>query len=428
MSAFDPVGHPVDLVFNSANSANGDTDKPEFVLDPPLANVTGMQLMWSNIPYTWYNIDRSNNKITFRILNLDGVRNVTQARGGYELPPPVVTAKNKNNTCLNYATQWTINDQSQFKWYAKSSYETKAWSISTIGGVLQQQDIFIQPGTYNPDTLSAAIRNALAVSTLTGARGFKVSMDGSARLVIYNNALDRPFAWQGYNNDGTTIAGESDAAYANRLLALRGSSYKFSIQVDSPSLAQILGLEAGVEYMSSRYVYDDNGVVIKPLFTQPSQFFKNAVDGLSIDPSESKGWNEYQSIPEVIALAPRLLNLNQATSLQLYSSLSSESDKIRDVRGYSGVVSTIPINSIFTSIMQFVMPSQPVVFGQEKRAFNNIKFWLKLSGRDVYVRNSRDAYQTEPLDIVDYLPLNGESYQICIRFWIDDGVVPAGFQ
>lgn len=425
MSAFDPVGHPVDLVFNSANSSNGDTDKPEFVLDPPLANVTGMQLLWSNIPYTWYNIDRSNNKITFRILNLGGVRSDAgiKARGGYELAPPEQSTNNtKNSTRINYATKWPSGAQADYKWYAKQAYETTAWAIT------QTQDIFIQPGTYSPESLSAALRNALAVSSLPGARGFKVIMDGSARFVIYNNSLDRPYAWYKYNNDGSARSDEDESAYATRLVGLRNSSYKFSIQVDSPSLAKILGLDVGVEYMSSRYVYDDNGVVIKPLYLQPAAFVKNALDGQSSDVTEVKGWNEYQSIPEVIALAPKLMNLNQSSSLQLFSSLSSETDKLRDVRGYSGVVSTIPITSIFTSIMQFVMPSQTVVFGQEKRAFNNIKFWLRLAGRDVYVRNSRDAYQTESLDIVDYLPLNGEPYQICVRFWVDDGVVAGGFQ
>lgn len=417
MSAFDPIGHPVDLVFNSANSSNGDNDKPEFILDPPLSNVTGMQLLWSNIPYTWYNIDRSNNKITFRTLNMSSnTRTVSQARGGYEIPPPTNTSNNVNTTRLNYA-QYVNNS---FQFYPKAQFETTAWAEQ------QKEDIFIQPGTYSPETFSAALRNALAVSGLVGKRGYKVVMDGSARFVIYNNAFDRPYAWFNHSNEGAVL-NESDEQYTQRLIALRSSSNKFSIQVDSPSLAKILGLDPGVEYMSSRYVYDDNGVVIKPNFLQPAPFIKNAFNGQGSDAAEVKGYNEYQAIPEVIALAPRLMNLNQASSLQLYSSLSSETDKLRDVRGYTGVVSTIPITSIFTSIMQFVMPSQTVVFGQEKRSFNNVKFWLKLAGRDLYVRNSRDAYQSEPLDIVDWLPLNGETYQICVRFWVDDGVVP-GFQ
>ena len=419
MSAFDPRGHPVDLVFNSANSSNGDTDQPEFVVDPPLSNVTGMQLLWSNIPYTWYNIDRSNNKITFRILNLSAAtRTVTKASGGFELDPPVQVNNNVNGSRLNYATKHTTGDSVNFKFYPKASYETKAWAES------QKEDIFIQPGTYSPESLSAAVKNALAVSSLPGARGFKIIMDHSARFVIYNRALDRPYAWFGYQNDGTAIANETAEQYNQRLVNLRSTSFKFSIQVDSVSLANILGLEPGVEYMSSRYQYEDNGVVISPLYNQPAAFIKNGNNGQASDATELQGWNNYQSVPEVIALAPKLMNLNQSTSMQLYSSLSSESDKLRDVRGYSGVVSTIPITSIFTSIMQFVMPSQTVVFGQDKRSFNNVKFWLKLTGRDVYVKNSRDAYQTDALQTVNYLPLNGEAFQICVRFWVDDGVVP----
>jgi hypothetical protein len=460
-NAYVPYGHPVDLVFNSANSSNGDRDAPQFYIDPPLVNVTGMQLLWSNIPYTWYNIDRTNNEIVFRTLVMTGISSSyasvnRKTRGGFELVPPststtftgqaaqntVFTTYRSSNSQTPYNTAPAcpnpreVQGSEKYQFYAEDSGQyangyQDGWNVE------QEVVVRIQPGSYNPDTLSTAIRNALAQTSLKYARSYQVFMDGSARLVIYNNGMTRDKLWYTYNSsDASAISvaytengvnktrSENDEEFQTRLTTLRNTQNKFSFIIPSESLANILGYEKDVEYMSSRIPFDrDSSRTIQPTYSEPTAFLKNTNGGKALDTLEVNLWANYQSLPEVVALAPRLVNLNQSTSIQLYSSLSGESDKIRDVTGYSGVVATIPITSIFTSIMQFFQQGQPIAFGSDKRVFNNIKFWFKLAGRSVYAKNSAHSYQSSDIQTVNYIPFNGQAFQICMRFWVDDGAM-----
>lgn len=54
--------HPIDLVLSS--SQGGDKDRPTFIIDPPVENVVGYTVNYVIIPFSYYVVDDTNNKIT----------------------------------------------------------------------------------------------------------------------------------------------------------------------------------------------------------------------------------------------------------------------------------------------------------------------------------------------------------------------------
>ena len=55
---------------NSPNNRSGTKDILEVAL-PEMSNVTGVQVNWSNIPFTWYVIDNTNNTFELEVANQD---------------------------------------------------------------------------------------------------------------------------------------------------------------------------------------------------------------------------------------------------------------------------------------------------------------------------------------------------------------------
>lgn len=58
---------PIDVIFDSSllnyntPGINGSTDFPTFTMNPGIKDVIGMCVLWTNVPFSYYVIDNTNN-------------------------------------------------------------------------------------------------------------------------------------------------------------------------------------------------------------------------------------------------------------------------------------------------------------------------------------------------------------------------------
>jgi hypothetical protein len=293
-----------DIVFNTMDPDNfGTKDHGKFEVTN-LNNISAMTLLWANIPYSYYVIDRLNNE--FQII-----------------------------------------------------YENEEPEEEQVTAVACR----IQPGTYTPPSFCNELRRVFTSNenVYAGADYRAYIDDRTARLVIYN----------------TSLTGNEN----------------FKILINDKYLAEILGFPLGT--------------------TVTSHFGQLFKDGELLDSD-----NDDNNLHYIVA--PGLLNLTFASVIELRSNLSNylEYSSRRPTWG-SEVVGIFPLNTIFTGYLFQPGNGNAVPCGKLP-SLPHVEFYLSLPGRDKYAANSTSEDNNDYV-IQQELPLNGQGFQVCIRFHEDTG-------
>jgi hypothetical protein len=290
---------PVDVVFDSRQIEN--RDFPTFQVEPALENVVAYQVLWTNVPFSFYTIDQSNNQFIMK--------------------------------CNNALDE------------------------------LIEQVITIKPGTYTPEALRNQLRAAIGSSVLPDAVHYDCLIQpNNARFFIYNKRNSN-------------------------------SSRPFYLQFLDSSLASMLGFVANTTYTATWGQYFKDGEVIKNTTDPPGPGGENVIWGLE---------------------APRVSNLMQSPYLHFHATFNGmRNDAARMHDGYDQLLITTPITSNFTSMILYQGIPEPINLGGSYSIYN-LAMYL--------THGERTEYRTLDNQRVNYLPLNGEGFQVCIRFYVDNGV------
>lgn len=198
---------PTDLILSSSNRTSGTLDRPSFLLLPAIHNPVAYSINWMVVPFSYYIIDHSNNKI---IMEQKQTANNVDSWWVFEL-------------VLKPGTYTSDNFQDEFKRATQQTSSTTFWTLTngvkTYGTV--QQPVYPEaPGKF----------------------GFFVEKD-SARSVFYHetNQFTLKFVnnWEifGYMND-ETVTTQSTVIYKDGSLLLAGAQL-FGIR--SPNVVRLLG-------------------------------------------------------------------------------------------------------------------------------------------------------------------------------------------
>lgn len=240
---------------------------------------------------------------------------------------------------------------------------TDALAVST------EYTVYLRPGTYNPDTLEFEMKRAIGtVSGLRDAADYVVFMEpATARLVIYNPTLD------------TTLAGEN-----------------FAIRVDNADLASILGFAAGTTYTASTEQVWRSGAVVDTANTNDVAY---------------------------VVRAPGLCNLTYSPRIEVHSQILSGllAPFSRLHNNVGTMIQSMPVTSNFTSFLYYLPGSQMLTLNDTVRV-DTVDLYLRLPGRSLYAANSSSPQNNDYIE-TNYLPLNGEGFQIKMVFYVDDGFV-----
>lgn len=303
-----------DVTFDSSLRSRGSLSKPEFdwPMGIPAKDIVGAQLVSTNIPYSFFTLDRAINEL---------------------------------------------------------------WVSSNVGGDVSEATVYLEPGTYSADSFSTMFRQAFAqipISTpIEGNLGFVLApLPYNSHFVLYNQS------------DSYT---QSDS---------------FSIRVDNPDLAHIMGLEPNVTYTSQWLVVYRDGVALN-------------------------NGNPMQSIyfPMQMALSPTCLHIfsNLTGSVDNQFAMLPQTPEHRSIRPKESVLAVVPITGNYTSIMYNANVGQMVPLNGVD---GTIEFWIGIPDR-VTKYAFRKPLGTDVLtesDLMDYVDLNGKPFQVTVRFQVDTGI------
>jgi hypothetical protein len=321
----------VDQVFDSRigrPEASGDAidrDNPTFYIDP-LYGVQSIQVLWVNVPFSFWVIDNLNNR--FQMLWRDAP----------DLTGPSILNPATNNT-------WV--------------------------------DLYLTPGTYTPAGFQQEFRRAVSTGNF-------FTSDTAPNVIKEVNV-------QFNNGNGRMVFYHTIA-----------QNMEFRLRFPTSELAEMLGFrkysaEVG-DYISGE------GPVWK--------------DGVPVI-----GGN----IPYIAS--ERTVKLIGVPRLNLHGSLSGDIGKVGGMTrvnqnaGSDRLVS-FPINGVFGSYLYYQVPSQPIESSSE--VIDQVSFYLTHGDRKQYARRNQttagsyDMSLSASYNIVNYLPLNGEGFQVCVRFFLRD--------
>lgn len=117
-----------------------------------------------------------------------------------------------------------------------------------------------------------------------------------------------------------------------------------------------------------------------------------------------------------------LANLTYSPMLNIHSSFANSSlGSARYVASSESLLIQVPVLSNFGSYIQYQPTNSETQL--TRQTISNVDLHVTLGQRRKYARNAYN-FDTEDFERVDFLPLNNEGFQLCIRFFIDDGIVP----
>ncbi len=306
---------PYDIIFDSNYADNGNPDNPRFVFKQPLNNVIGYSVVWVNMPFSYYTIDRMNN---------------------------------------------------EFYYYDKASRPGETEILCQI-----------RPGTYSATTFAQEMQRCIYQAGVTDGINLNAFIDPvTAKLTMYNRGLPLSEPWA------------------------------IKIPEDNITLGSIMGFLPGVRYTAAwRQVFRDG----------------EKVERLGVD-AEDKMWT---------IVAEGQVNLTFSSVINVHSSLTAYGEVRTDPNEPDSKLIKVPLTSNFTSFINYstFQPTIPC----RRTEISNVEFYLRLPGRDVYGKDSKelevegedDPFPNKPKFIpVQYLPLNGNGFQVCVRFIIDNAVRP----
>lgn len=320
---------PVDVVFDSRASSNNDLNAPEFRMLPSMENVVGVTLLWSNIPYTWYVIDSTNNDFQMKV----------------------------------------------------GSKGSGAWSEVTYS-------FTITPGTYSPDTLILEIRRIIGV------------------YVTANQSPDTGLAAP--VSGGTTVGA------------------KFNMYLDSPSSKFVMYFEDAANVNLVQFDVKFNSALAELLGFVGDTWIQSSARRVAGTPDTVTGgvdiWRNAVLVQANAAAvsATKCTRLIGPTTIRLLTNIAGMTGSGSTARGPVDdqlMLAKIPVTGNFTSFM-FYQHTPEMIPIPDRTQINYVQLSLKHEGRETYIDHSATGTPT-----VGYLPLNGEGFQVCIRFYTDDGAM-----
>lgn len=286
----------------------------------------------------------------------------------YIMAPPL-------DNVVGYQVQWATVP---FSYYVIDRYNNEFSFAIKTGGDYVYSTCRITPGSYNPQSLANEMKRMFATEVTSFPTVGAAIPHGGSMVVDVDNSNGRLIMYN--NNYDTTAVGNED----------------FRIQVDNEDLARILGFVRGVQYISvAEQLWRNGGLVT------------NSADATT---------NKVAHIR-----APYIANLTYSSRLNLHGQFGGSSPgNSRTQDGNTDMFLTIPVLSNFSSFINYQNVGQPIMIS--RCSVSRISFYLTLGGRRFYAKNSLD-YDTPSADLesTTYLPLNGEGFQVCIRFLVDDG-------
>ena len=322
----------VDQVFDSrigrseVGGTDVDRDRPTFFIDR-LEGVQSMQVMWVNVPFSFWVIDEINNMVKMRLTDPD------------DMPGDSVLA-------------------------------------SGISGTYQ--NMYLIPGTYTPVGFQQEFRRAIGnagffkpeYSAESIASIFCLFDSGNSRMYIYSTL---------------------------------GQDQEMSFIFPNTEIAEMLGFRYNMEYVAKMGQVWKEGAPVR-------------ASGVRYVASE------------------RSVKLAGVPRLNLHGSLSNDISKVGGLTRINDKSSddkllTFPITGQFGSYLYYQVPSQPI--GVSSEAIDRVSFYFTQGDRRQYTkRRTKDYVQGEEgyhdmslyaeYDVVNYLPFNGEGFQVCARFFLND--------
>lgn len=220
-------------------------------------------------------------------------------------------------------------------------------------------DLVIKNGTYTPVGFQQEFRRALFSTT---------SLSGVSEQRA--NTLKKIFC----------LIGSSDAKLTIYSTIVQNPT--FAIRIDNEEMAKILGFEPGVEYQSGVDFIWQNG---------------EPVDADGVD----------------YITAPNMVKLIGQPRLDLHSSLLDSATLINGGSS-SDIIFSFPVTAKVGDYITF--QPNPSMIPLSRPPMSSVRFYLTQGDRAQY----KTKGMTEP---VNYLPLNGDGFQVCIRFFKDNGLL-----
>ena len=373
---------PVDVLFDSKQSDNGNYDAPEFLLDPAITDVVAYSVVWASVPFSFYTIDRMHNEFKLHIVtntNLQGFEGITW---------------------FNHMDSITCR---------------------------------INPGTYSPKTLSQELKRVLSTEPITKCTHVTgvpmTTLDQPGTSIKYPNTVGQRHIAGSYFNV------EVDAA-TNRLViwntVLKPYAYPdngiqnfFWIEMTDPVLAQMLGMDltptiAEVETQIIAKYFEPGSTSIYPDIVSVSDFGQLWSEGLIVTEDTVRGLPAEFNAQVAYWRGPRIVNLMGESRLNIHSSLAGESQAaVRMGNDRGDYVLQMPILSNYGSYIIY-QPTLAEIPIKERKVMSRFNFYLTHGERRLYAKDVQ-GFDDEDYTVENYLPLNGEGFQVSVRFYVDDG-------
>lgn len=299
----------VDIIFDSGSSINngGSLDNPYFTLYPALDNIVGLQVLWVNIPFTYYVTDDYSNTFRFKDADFDDF-------------------------------------------------------------------ITLPPATYNGITIIDVLNNLFA--------------QGRTGPGVYHS-LGKRYRWF-LNPDNGKLCVYLES----------GASGPFEIEIipGQEDLGSTLGMLKGVNKSSAAPIdfYDDNYI------QQPPKYFLQSA---------------------------RICQLTGPNQILIHSSLAGQSfGAVRSQTNTSNLICFVPVTSQYNGQIQNTI-ANPQTVSMTPTTISSVDFYLTLGNKTqytVYQESLQQGSQQHPQarSGVQYLPLQGQSWQIAVRFLVkeDDSI------
>lgn len=120
--------------------------------------------------------------------------------------------------------------------------------------------------------------------------------------------------------------------------------------------------------------------------------------------------------PSYFIVSPRVVNLTGPNQMFLHANLNTDLyGAVNNGQGVNDIIGFWPVNCNYQGLIRYFNHS-PVFFPVTKTIIHSISYYLTIGSRNQYVETSGGTTQT-------HLPLQGETFQIGLRFYREDNLL-----
>lgn len=390
---------PVDIVFDSKSALN--QDNPVFTLDPPLDNVVGMNVQWVSAPFSYYVIDSTNNEFEYLWEYIDDNNSILYPQNSKIFN--FVTGENPPTPANNLSIDIRA---ASVKWTDADGYSLNDDKTVSAREYCGYSKAYLKPGTYTPEALTESLRQIAPTyfeyNTLGSELGY-----GNNLTANLNTGLGNRASWGVHLDSSSSILTIYNANMPKWDDTAGDDGVKRAIHFAfrfKSELADILGFPRD-EWVISNY-YD-------------TYIGKDKVIGTS----EKGGRDRWVQVVH----GARTANFLQNQRLNIHSNLASTFDGQRSLRDTTDIIKSVPIDSNYTSYIVNAANAEPYLITRSN--IKDVYFYLTIGDRQLYATNFTmpppdfPRYDQLSYSTQSFLHLNGQGFQVCIRFYRDDGVM-----